>query len=271
MLTVPIKQTIAKYARQHPTEEVCGLILKNDTVVAVDNILPEGDINDTEIRSRHNDFLMPSDTLPAMKNEIRAVFHSHWRESSPALLTAEDINVSRILGIPYAIYHVDFDQWDLWDPNGLHPWPLFQKHTDPSHIDFYTGWAWSWGRADCLTVLRSYYKGILNHDIQDFQRTVSVDEFQQRLNDGTWNMYEENLGCQGLVKIYEGETSRFPLQLHDVILMRLQSKIPHHVGIIVNTSPYEMLHHLEPGRLSEVVSYGPARMRQTASVWRLDG
>ncbi|MEO1182407.1 MAG: hypothetical protein AAFX51_16510, partial [Cyanobacteria bacterium J06636_28] len=245
-------------------------VLNDDRVLIVENVLPVGDIEDTESRTKQNDFQMPDDTLPAMTEKIQAIYHTHWRESSPALLTNTDIRAARAVGIPYVLCHVEFDQWDLWDPNGLHPWPLFKKHDDPKRLEFYTGWPWKWARADCLTLLRSYYQGMLGHTIKDFQRTATEEEFQERLRAGTWNDYDDNLGDQGLVKVWEGETNNFPFKLHDIVLMRLQGKMPHHVGIIVQLDPLQILHHLEAGRLSEIVPYGRARMRQTCSVWRIE-
>ena len=126
MNTIPvhIKQAIATHAQKHPTEEVCGLVLKDGTVLPIENILPEGDINDIEEKTRHNDFQMPDGTLPVMAEKIQAVYHSHWRESSAALLSDIDLRVSRAVSIPYILYHTTFDQWDLFDPNGIHPWTL---------------------------------------------------------------------------------------------------------------------------------------------------
>ena len=268
-IPIHVKQVIARLGRESPTEEICGLVLKDDRVLIVENVLPAGNINDTESRTKQNDFQMPDATLPSMAEKIQAVFHTHWRETSPALLTDTDIRAARAVGLPYVLYHVEFDQWDLWDPNGLHPWPLFQKHSDPKRLEFYTGWPWKWARADCLTLLRSYYQGMLEHTIKDFQRTPTEEEFQERLRAGTWNDYDDNLGDQGLVKVWEGETNNFPFKLHDIVLMRLQGKMPHHVGIIVQLAPLQILHHLEAGRLSEIVPYGAGRMRQTCSVWRV--
>ena len=185
-------------------------------------------------------------------------------------MSPNDIINSRAVGLPYILYHTDFDQWDLFDPKGIHPYPLSQKKFNEKSLDFYTGWPWYWGRSDCLTILRSYYRGVLGHHIQDFQRTPTEEEFATRLKTETWNDYEENLGDQGVVKVAEGRIPNdFAFKLHDIVLMRLQGRVPHHVGIIVKIEPLQILHHLERGRLSEVVPYGAARIRQTASVWRL--
>ena len=269
IIPINVKQAIASHARCNINEEVCGLILKTDAIVPIENILPVGDVNDLESITKHNDFRMPDDIIPTMGDKIQAIYHSHWREESPAMLTSADIIQSRAVQIPYIVYHVGFDKWDLWDSNGLHPWPLSKKRSDPKRLEFYTGWPWEWARADCLTLLRSYYKGMLNHDIADFQRTATEHEFQQRLRDGSWNDYEENLGDQGIIKVFDGEPNRFKFQLHDIVLMRLQGANPHHVGIVVDLQPLKILHHLESGRLSEVVLYGKGRIRQTASVWRI--
>lgn len=267
MIPIAVKQAIFQLFRHG--EEICGLVLQDDTVIQVENTLPEGDLNDTESLTSRNDFQMPADTLVKHDGKIKAIWHTHWRDSSPARLSGADIRAARAVGLPYIVYHSGFDEWDYWDPNGLHPYPLYQRYSDPTCLEFYKGWSWTWARADCLTLLRSYYMGMLNHPINDFQRTATEEEFAAKLRDGTWNDYDQNLGDQGLVKVCDGDAKSFDFQLHDIVLMRLQGRMPHHVGIIVNAKSLQMLHHLESGRLSEVVPYGPGRMRQTHSVWRI--
>lgn len=258
-IPLEVKVAIAQHAQSFPTQEVCGVVLMDNSVIQVQNCsaTPE------------TDFEMPPETLPKHSPDIRFVYHSHWSEDSPALLTPADINNARATKVASIVYHTTFDQWDLFDPNGLHPWPLKQRHNDPGRLEFYLGWPWEWGRSDCLTLFRAYYAGMLGLHIDDFDRVESEEEFQKQLDDASWNMYDENLGKQGLEKVFEGRVDgSFAFQKHDVILMQLQGRRPHHVGILVDADKMEMIHHLQPGRLSEVVPYGPGRMRQTHSVWR---
>lgn len=258
-LTPAIKQRIAAEARRKPEEEVCGVVLVDGTVMPLPN----------EHSNPKTDFQLPANTLPKYGEHLAAIFHSHWEESSPALLTSADVVNARTTNVPSIVYHITFDQWDLFDPKGLHPWPLKQKHTDPKQLKFYLGWPWEWGRSDCLTLFRSYYQGMLAIAIQDFQRVESEDKFLELLKAGQWNQYDEELPAQGLHKIYEGSPPEtFEFKNHDVILMQLQGRRPHHVGILVDAQKAQLLHHLQAGRLSETVPYGRGRIRQTHSVWR---
>jgi cell wall-associated NlpC family hydrolase len=259
MLTPQIKKDIADSIRQGPEdEEVCGVVLSDGQVVSLAN----------EHATPATDFQLPVDTLPKYGDELKYIFHSHWENSSPALLTPADIINARATGVASVVYHRGFDQWDLFDPNGLYPWPLRQRERDPKKLKFYVGWPWEWGRSDCLSVFRSYYKGRLGVEIQDFQRVGTEEEFLALLNEAKWNQYDEELGNQGMRKVCEGKPDGFRFKLHDVILMQLQGRRPHHVGIIVDVDKMLMLHHLQQGSLSGTVTYGGGRLRQTHSVWR---
>lgn len=258
-LSVEIKQRIAEHARFLPNQEICGVVLNNGLVIPLPNEHP----------TPETDFQLPLDTLPKYQDQLQFIYHSHWEESSPALLTPIDVINARTTGVASVVYHTTFDQWDLFDPNGLHPWPLKQKHTDPKQLKFYLGWPWEWGRSDCLTLFRAYYQGMLGIYIQDFQRVESEDTFLDLLSEARWDQYNEELPDQGLHKIYEGSPPEtFEFRQHDVILMQLQGRRPHHVGILVDVDKMQLLHHLQTGRLSEVVPYGKGRIRQTHSVWR---
>lgn len=259
VLTPTTKQRIAAEARLKPKEEVCGVILTDGTVMPLPNEHP----------TPETDFQLPANAIPKYGEYLAAVFHSHWEESSPALLTPADVVNARATGVTSIVYHTTFDQWDLFDPNGLHPWPLKQKHMDPKQLKFYLGWPWEWGRSDCLTLFRAYYQGMLGITIQDFQRVESEAKFLELLDSGQWNQYEEELPAQGMHKIYEGSPPEtFEFRQHDVILMQLQGRRPHHVGILTDVEKMHLIHHLQAGRLSETVIYGKGRIRQTSSVWR---
>ena len=258
-LSIKVKQEIAEHARTLPSQEVCGVVLNGEIVISLPNEHP----------TPETDFQLPSNTLPKYSGQLLCIYHSHWEESSPALLTPADVINARATGVASVVYHTTFDQWDLFDPNGLHPWPLKRQYLDPKQLKFYQGWPWEWGRSDCLTLFRDYYQGMLGIFIQDFQRVESEEKFLELLDTGQWNQYDEELPAQGLHKIYEGSPPEtFEFKQHDVILMQLQGQRPHHVGILVDVGKMQLLHHLQAGRRSEVVPYGKGRIRQTHSVWR---
>ena len=101
IVTIPVavKSAIAQYAHSKPNEEVCGLVLSDDSVVPLENTADSKD-----------DFRLPADTLPKYSDRIQYIFHSHYQEDSPALLTPADISGSRRCGKPYLLYHTLFDQ-----------------------------------------------------------------------------------------------------------------------------------------------------------------
>lgn len=258
-LTAQVKQDIAKHARSIQEQEVCGVVLDDGEVISLPN----------EHATPKTDFQLPLNTLPKYSDRLQFVYHSHWEESSPALLTSADVINARATAVASVVYHTSFDQWDMFDPDWLHPWPLKQRHWDVKQLRFYLGWPWEWGRSDCLTLFRAYYKGQLGIHIQDFQRVESEEKFLELLETGQWNQYEEELPAQGMHKIYDGSPpDTFKFHKHDVVLMQLQGRMPHHVGILVDVERMQLLHHLQAGRLSEVVPYGKGRVRQTRSVWR---
>ncbi|MEM8610389.1 MAG: Mov34/MPN/PAD-1 family protein [Cyanobacteria bacterium P01_H01_bin.105] len=146
LLSVEIKQKIAEHARLNPEREICGVVVMDEIDDSV-QVIPLPNTHPTP----ETDFRLPANTIPKYGDRLQAIYHSHWEESSPALLTPADVINARATGVASIVYHTTFDQWDLFDPNGLHPWPLKQKHLAPKQLKFYLGWPWEWGRSDCLT------------------------------------------------------------------------------------------------------------------------
>ena len=86
---------------------------------------------------------------------------------------------------------------------------------------------------------------------------------------GAWNQYDEELEGQGFEKIYEGQPyQNFPFKKNDLILMKLQGKMPHHIGILVDEKKMYFIHHLQQGSFSKKDPYMGGRIRQTHSIWR---
>ena len=123
-LSIKVKQEIAEHARTLPSQEVCGVVLNGEIVISLPNEHP----------TPETDFQLPSNTLPKYSGQLLCIYHSHWEESSPALLTPADVINARATGVASVVYHTTFDQWDLFDPNGLHPWPLNRQYLDPKQL-----------------------------------------------------------------------------------------------------------------------------------------
>lgn len=257
-LSLSTKQEIAKHAHELPNQEVCGLILKDGSVVRSPNKLPDkSDVPDSAPNKQDN-FAIDPDVWIRNAAMVDGIYHSHCSESHPAYLSSEDIRNSRDRKIAYALYHTQFDQWDLFDPRGLHPYPLkADRRYTPKDIEYYLRWPFEWGRSDCLTVFRSYYQGMLGIEIDDFDR----EDDRKFLKQG-WNRYIDNFPSQGFRQV-TGE----PLK-NDVILMKIHGRNPHHVGVLVDDHFMSFLHLLEPGTLSRRDIYGGEWMDKKHSVWR---
>ncbi|MBW4460426.1 MAG: hypothetical protein KME47_09325 [Nodosilinea sp. WJT8-NPBG4] len=271
---IEVKKELAAYALENSDIETCGFLLKDGTFKPAENIadtftsheLKEMGldfIGDSDARSHV--FVMDSEAQSFFRDnpdKIAAVFHSHCRDDKPGYLSDPDIRNSRASKIPYLLYHChpDIDDWDLFDPKALHPYPLKDRRKFPiTDVEYYLGWPYNHPRCDCLTLFRSYYKGVLGIHVNDYPRPKSVRDYIK----GVWNAYDENLGNEGFVKI---ESS---LKKHDLILMRLIGTIPHHIAIMLDPDKGIAL-DLDPAKGSSktFVYGGTEHINQTHSIWR---
>jgi proteasome lid subunit RPN8/RPN11 len=229
-----------------PDSEVCGFLIKR----------ADGEI---ECIESDNTALNPKTGFKIDRQlfdkegesgQVLALYHSHWADWHSAELSVEDIRQSKKLGIPYLLYHPIEKIWDYYDPNSLDPFPLVESicESSPTSIDFYLGWRWVWARADCYTLMRHYYRGLLNIDLPDFDRAPTPEE---QLT-GTWDRFAEAMPAIGFVPVDSGE----PLRDHDLLLMRMNGEVTHHCGIITNAEKPEFIHHLAYPRVSDRRMYG---------------
>lgn len=252
-LSSKLKQKIKTKALQTPDKEVAGLVNSKDQIVWVQNTAEDPT---EDFRIEPKSFSDAEDRL----GEVTAVIHTHCKESQAGYLSFSDIQSSKAFSLPFILYHSIFDTWDLYDPSHIHPFPLIQKSQDPKDYNTYLGWSWIWNRADCYELLRHYYKGVLDIEVADVKRSPDFTEYLQ----DDWDRYRKEFNSVGFQQIHSYED----LRTHDVILMQLDGKSPHHVGIIVDIEKYIFIHHLMFPRLSESKVYGGYWKQNTNSVWR---
>ena len=248
MLTGHIQEQIKQHAISTPHQEVCGVLLQDDTVVPLTNVSPE---------PSHN-FIINPEEFDAL-SDVKAVYHSHCLESQPGYLSPGDIANSKAIKLPYILYHSLFNEWDLYNPNELYPYPLIPNSYTPKDIEFYLGWKFEYNRSDCYTLVRSYYQGMLNINLPDYPRndiseTTSTD----------WNMFVENFQKAGFIQLQHDE----PLNANDLIFMCILGNQTHHAAILLDPTNGKTLHNLGEGRLSELIMYGGYWITATRLVCR---
>jgi proteasome lid subunit RPN8/RPN11 len=243
MITQEIKDKIKVLADQNPEEEICGFVLDDGTV------LPRNNLADDPTEA----FIISYQAVTAAKRlgKIIALYHTHHKDTHGSDLSPTDIQNAQKWKIPFLLYHINESfpalSWDYFDPLGIDPFPMTHSG-DPSTLNFYLNWKWVWGRADCYSLMKSYYKGVLNIDLPDIIRSISFEEYKVE----GWNRYREGMISAGFKKLPQGS----PMKLHDVVLMNLNGVAPHHSGIIVDPVQKHMLHHDRAPRLSRVVVFG---------------
>lgn len=237
---------VSAHAELEAEEEVCGFLIERESgeIEVVESENTSANRKDSFKLSR-SQFDRESES-----GRVLALYHSHWADWSAAELSVEDIRQSKKSGIPYLLYHPIEKTWDYYDPHNLDPFPLVENICEASStsLDFYLGWRWVWARADCYTLMRHYYKGLLGVELPDFDRASTPEE---QLT-GNWDRFSEAMPSIGFVPV-EHTT---PLQDHDLLLMRMNGHIAHHCGVITSAKTPEFIHHLAYPRVSEKRVYG---------------
>lgn len=149
--------------------------------------------------------------------DIYAIVHSHVN-SSPDLSEA-DISASNFLGIKYIVYSI---------PEGEK-----REYTPKKAVQKLTGRTYEFGKNDCYTLVKDYYKQEKNitlptMDFKDFWWENGLDYFNQYYKDF------------GFIEV----TSPKP---GDGIIFAVRSNVPNHCGIYLKEDL--LLHHAE-NRLS---------------------
>ena len=248
-----IKSAIQDLAMTNPMEEVCGY-----AVLASGLVLPCENVAEDKAKTFGID---PETHLETMERHSDAIiYHSHVTDAVPAILSEADILASKALNIPYLVYHVDFAEWDYYDPSNLDPYPLVENPHPIDSVEFYLGKRWCWERFDCYTLFRNFYRGVLGIQLKDFSRKGG----EESIASPDWNQYVDNYESQGFRKLEPNA----PLQNYDVLLMNLVGNQIHHAAIVVDAQKKLAIQMLGEGRLSEMFKITDSHLTRTRLIIR---
>lgn len=238
-LKAHIKEIVIKHEAKSE-QELCGYIDKSKKLTLVQN---------KSIEPANNfEFDIPNNV------EIVAVFHTHWRQSHENKLTFSDLQIAHRKKIPLILYHTYYDSWDYYDPNYPHPYPLLvSPELTPKDIDWYKNHEYSYGRSDCYSIVKDWYQGMLDIQIEPGDR-YDTDSFSHK--NPFWNRFVLELSVKGRWKIKTGN-----LSLNDLILFRIDNVNPNHCGVVVEllNNDAKILHQYGGRRTSEIISLNSIR------------
>lgn len=237
-----MRQQLVKMFGDSLIEEV-ALILEDDEIIELENISLDPE----------NNFKFRTSELENRK--VKTIFHTHVKDHHPGEFTLRDILECRKIGIPFLLYHTLFKEWDYFDPNGIHPYPFRTENTILRSLDFYLNWVWQWGRCDCFTILRSFFRGFLEIEIGEFQR-----KFKEKPSSPTWNRFQENFHNQGFYKVED-------LRKYDVLLFNiLGNPNGHHVAVYIGENQF--LHVYDKHQPSHIETLSEYFSDRLVSIWR---
>lgn len=228
-LSYRIKKAIAFEASQCAPQECCGFIV-NDKIIPCENIHSSPESN---FAISAEDYARAEDV-----GTIEAIYHSHVGGMDG--FSMHDIKACKQCNIPWVMVHLPSNNFHYIDPTGNAP---------------YEGREWSYGVHDCYALVRDFYIREFGIELDDFER----GEDEEWLNPG-WGMFINNYEAQGFVEIGR------PEKKGDILLMRLQSPEPNHVGVM-NGNGASFYQHLS-SRPSQSAVYGGYWAKVTVKVLR---
>ncbi|CAG9262235.1 C40 family peptidase [Paraburkholderia caribensis] len=233
MLAPKARQAIEQHACGCYPRESCGLIVSGE-YIACHNIA------DDPLR----DFVInPLDYAVAEDlGQVEAVVHSH-PEKSPLpsiadVLACEAGRVHRWIIMTIHMRHGELTAG---------AWHEFGPPEDGTPL---IGCEFAHGSTDCYGLVRRYYKAALQIDLPDFVRR------HKWWADGQSNLYIDKYAEAGFHDVSDSQY----LQVGDVLLMRIASKVPNHAAVYIGDD--EILHHMW-GQLSRREALPRYRSRVT--------
>ncbi len=208
----PVLEDIKQYVYEHKDIEACGLL-------SVERGRVQWHPCENKADNPKSDFTIDPLEYKAVadKGDIVGVVHSH-PGAAPTPSTIDRAACDR-LGVPWYIFGKN-DEWIKLEPK--------------EEAYELLGRPFVFGVYDCFTILQDYFETL---DI-----IVNPRDYEWEFWKKGKNLYLENFEEEGFVEVTDGS-----LQVHDVILMALNSPIANHAGIYVGRG--RMLHHA-PSRLS---------------------
>lgn len=229
-MNTKVRLQIEALCRLTPTVESCGfVILRHDGLhlMPCANAAPNP-AEDFEIAA--------SDHASAhAQGRVLYVWHSHPVAGG---FSEADIDAAEESLIPQKLFSMPDSTWHEYIP---------KEHRLPLE-----GRAWAWGEADCLSLIRDYYRQEHGISLGDYDR----DEDTPALG----HMVMDNLVREGFVKIL----SKSVLHKHDMLIMRTNGS-PQHMVVFLGNS--RVLHH-PLHALSKIDMYNGAWQRRLECIVR---
>jgi proteasome lid subunit RPN8/RPN11 len=228
-LSYRLKKAIAYEASQCAPEECCGFIVDGE-------IMP--------CKNAHNspetNFAIAAEDYARAeeKGKIEAIYHSHI--GGIDAFSMHDLKACKQCNVPWVMIHIPSNNFHYIDPTGNAP---------------YEGREWTYGLHDCYALLRDFYAREFNIQLDDFERKHDEEWLNPE-----WSMFMENYESQGFYEVGR------PGKKGDMLLMRMQSPQPNHVGVM-NGNGACFYHHLS-NRLSQSSVYGGYWAKVTVKVLR---
>jgi len=233
-----IKLEIKAHALSHKDEEVCGFICFNNFTKEV---YPCSNFHSSKSKFFT---ISPLDYVHAAKSgEILGVYHSHINDNLEFSLS-DRLNSSNH-SIPFILYNVGADKFVEYIP-------------DDYEIP-YIGRNFSYGKSDCFTLVKDYYKKELGITI--------IDNFENR----TEKWFEEN--SDTFLIGWKRDNPKFieviQPRKHDILLFNYYRmiKAPHHLGIYLGNGTF--LHHPRD-KYSTIDLYSDSFIKKTFMILRYD-
>lgn len=228
----------------YPRESVGFVVMREgkETYVPAKNVAPENSSTDH--------FVVHPQEYSDVEDSGQIVMFIHSHPNASAKPSEADLVSCEASNLPWGIISVykDLGTGEIvahdpmtFEPSGYEA-PLIGRR-------FYHG------VTDCYTLVRDYYKRVVDIELPQFDRPDFWWE-----NPNTLSLYVANFTEAGFVQV-DG-----PPRIHDVIIMEIRSQAgPNHAGVMYDE--HTMLHHLF-GQLSGRVPYGGYWQEHTALVVR---
>jgi len=213
----------------HPVE-ACGFVLNNGDVVECTNTSKE-----------ENTFTISAEETALYLDDAAASWHSHIDYGT---VSFADINASKALNLPYAIFNCAGTE---------------HFYFDPSQSAGLLGRPWLYGGYDCYSAVRDWYSQEMGVAMGDYERLYEGEWVQRG-----FTHFEDNFAAEGFVRIPPSA----PLERGDVFLMKIKNDDAcNHVAVLEDPEANQIYQHLV-GRKSEVMSYSGYFRDNTAMVVR---
>lgn len=170
------------------------------------------------------------------KKTALAIAHSHPGEAMGGNLTPADIESARALGVGALVYHSQYNTWDGWHPKHWHPDALTSPE-QPESIESFLGLPFEYGRSDCWSLVRAWYRYHNDWDIRDYARG-DIEE----LDSAEFRPFVDDFQGFGFASV-SGE-----LVDGDLVILQV-GRYPTHCGVIAHG---QLLHHPGVGCLSRL-------------------